>query len=156
MACQPAINIGITTFMALHAEAHFEIHRRQAVHCLHLPVAFDAIEFCPTYVGLVSELDMVRNIKDTNPGNRRIRVKMLLLLNDLRMHRNYVLMAVKALLHRRDLRRLGTLDKRVAEPAIYLLYSCVYTMAEVDGLLRPYLLNWVAIVKVQHHYNKNY
>ena len=155
MACQPAINIGITTLVALHAEAHPEIHRRQAVHCLHFPVAFDAIEFCPTDMGLVPKFNMVRNVEDANPGDRRIRVEMLLLLNNLRMHRNYVLMAIKALLHWRNLRRLGTFNKGVAEAAIYLFYSRVHPMAEVDGLLRPYLLNRVAIVKVQHHHNKN-
>ena len=136
MARQPAIELGVPFLVARDAESHLKIHALQAVHGGHIAVALRTVEFPPPYVRLVVELDEVRDEEDLYPGDRGLRVQVLLLLHQLRMGGDDVLVTEETLLHFGKPRVFGPFHVRVTEAAVDLLHASVHPVAEIDGLNR--------------------
>ena len=136
-------------FMAINAETHFKLHRDQTIKFLHVSVALDTIHLASN-MRLMIEFDMIRNIIDSNPGHRCLRVEVPLLLDDLGMLGDNRAVAEKALLDRRNTGILRSVDKGVAESTTDFLDPSMDPMAEIDGLLRSNRLRRIDIVKIEH------
>ena len=149
MACEPTVELRLSLPMAIDAETHFKIHRKQAIEFLHLTMALDTIHLASN-MRLVIEFDMIRNIKDSNPGDRCLRVKMPPLLHDLGVLSNNISMAEKALLDGRNPGILRSVDKGVAESTTDLLDPCMNPMTEIDRLLRSNRLLRIHIIEIDH------
>jgi hypothetical protein len=149
MACEPTVELRLSLSMAIDAETHFKIHRDQAIEFLYVSMALDTIHLTAN-MRLVIEFDMIRNIKDSNPGYRCLRVEVPPLLHDLRVLRNNRAVAEKALLDGRNPGILRSVHKGVAESTTDLLDPCMNPMAEIDRLLRSNRPGRIDIVKIEH------
>ena len=89
-------------------------------------------------MGIVNELDMVRQPVNSNPVDREIILEGVDDLEDLWVIRVDLLVAEVALLHRRQARRLCRVGGPVAELTIDLGVLDVEIMREFDGLSRCY------------------
>lgn len=67
MACQPAVDIGISLVMAFQTHAHLPVFGRQAVQVFDRTVAFLAGDLF-VYMALVVEQDVFSHIVDLDPG----------------------------------------------------------------------------------------
>ena len=66
---QPAVDFRILLFVAGDTKVHLEINRLEAVKGGHGTVAFRAIQLSPVDVRFMAELDVIRYVKDAQPGN---------------------------------------------------------------------------------------
>ncbi len=135
VACQPAIDLSISLLVAVDAKPHLKIHLAQTIGGGHRPMAHGAIDLAPRNVGLMPELDIIRDTEDANPLHRLSGFVVLLLFHQLRVIGDDVLVAKKTLLHDGNTGVFGPVHKGMAETAVDLLDPSVYPMAEVDGLL---------------------
>ncbi len=101
MTCEPTVDLRLSLPMAIDAETHFKIHRDQAIEFLYVSMALDTIQLTAN-MRLVIEFDMIRNIKNSNPGYRCLRVEVPPLLHDLGVLRNNRAVTEKALLDGRN------------------------------------------------------
>ena len=150
MTRQPTIQLGIHLPVTADAKSHFKFYGPQAIHGLHLSMALRAVQTCPFDVGNVIEKNKARHPVNPYPGHRLFLLIMLLFLENLRMVRNDVLMAEKALLHWGQAGIRGAFDKGMAEPAVDLLYPGMDPMAEIDRLLRAKPLSGEAVIEIEH------
>ena len=134
MACEPAVELRLSLPVAIDAETHFKIHRDQTIEFLNVSMALDTIHLASN-MQLVIEFNMIRNIKDSNPRYRCLRVEVPPLLHDLGVLRNNRAVAEKALLNRRNARILRSVHKGMTESTPDLLDACMDPMAEIDRLL---------------------
>ena len=134
MACEPTVELRLSLPMAIDAETHFKIHRDQAIEFLHVTMTLDTIHLASN-MQLIIEFDMIRNIKDSNPRYRCLRVEVPPLLHDLGVLRNNRAVAEKALLDGRNPGILRSVDKGITESTTDLLDPCMDPMAEIDRLL---------------------
>jgi hypothetical protein len=79
MARQPAVKLGLVFPVAANTEPHLKFHPFQAVFGLHVSVAYAAVKFSPDMPFMV-KLNIVRQIKNPYPLNRRPGIQMLPLL----------------------------------------------------------------------------
>ena len=105
MTRQPAIHIGILLLMTFQAHPHAPVFVRQPVKVLNLPVAFPAGNFTVNMT-LMIEQDMLGHIVDFYPGGRGIGVEILVLFLNPGMFFDDIVMAVQALFHRRNARKV--------------------------------------------------
>jgi len=149
MTCEPTVELRLSLPMAIDTETHFKIHRDQAIEFLYVTMALDTIHITAN-MRLVIEFDMIRNIKDSNPGYRCLRVEVPPLLYDLGVLRNNRAMAEKALLDGRNTGILRSVHKGVAESTTDFLDPCMNPMAEIDRLLRSNRSVRVHIIEIDH------
>ncbi len=134
MARQPTIQLGVSPLVTVDAKSHLEFHGNQAIPFLYIPMAYRTIDVFLD-VPLVIELNVIRHIKNPNPGDRIFLLIVQLQLPDLWMLGNDVFMAEQALPHRRNAGLSGSLHKGVAEPTTDSLDPCMDPVAEIYRLL---------------------
>ena len=105
MARQPAIDIGIFLVVAFQTHSHAPVLERQALRIFNLTVAFQAGDLF-VYMALVVEQNVFRHIVYLHPGRGCSGVEIFVLFLDLRVLFNDVIMAVQALFHGRDARKV--------------------------------------------------
>ena len=149
MACEPAVELRLSLPVAIDAETHFKIHRDQTIEFLNVSMALDTIHLASN-MQLVIEFNMIRNIKDSNPKYRCLRVEVPPLLYNLGMLRNNRPVAEKALLDERNPGILRSVHKGVAESTTDFLDPCMNPMAEIDRLLRSNRSVRVHIIEIDH------
>ncbi len=154
MARQPAVKLSFSLLMTIDAKAHFEIHALKPIELSDISVTSHTVDLPPVHMGQVLELDVVRNKEDSDPGNRVLRIQVLLFFHYLRVSRYDVFMTEKALLHLGQSRMLRPLDIGVTKATIYLLHSRVHPVAEIDGLLRTDFLIRIEIVEVEQSHDR--
>ena len=137
MTGQPAVELSLPFSVAFHAKAHLKIDGDEPVLSLNVAMALLAIDSVPAHMRLMTEEDIIRREENPNPRDRFLRLKVLLLLQNLRMLGDDVFMAEKTFLHRRESRVLGTLHKGMTEAAVDVFHACMDAMAERNGLLWP-------------------
>lgn len=154
VACQPAVDLSIFLLVAGNAKTHLKVHGSQPVHGLHLAVAVAAFQLTPEDVRLVVELHIIGHVIDLNPGHWGIGIIVLSFFNNLRVLGNDIFVAEETLLHRRQPRVSGAIDKGMAKPAVDLLDSCMHPMAEKDRLPRADSSTRIKVIEVQHRSNQ--
>lgn len=122
--------------MAPYAESHLEVHLLEPVPLGHVPVALGAIQ-SKEDMRLVVEVHMVWHIIDSHPRHWCLVLIVPSFLLNLRMLRNYMVVAKKTLLHLRKTRPGRSVHKRVTEPTADLLHPSMNSMTEMDGLFHP-------------------
>lgn len=100
------------------------------------------------------EVDKIRYIEDAPPGNRTVRIQVPFLKLNLGMIGNYPVVAVEALLYRRQTGVLPPLDIGMAKATIDLFDPRMDPMAEIDRLDRAYAALRVEIGKIEHDSDK--
>lgn len=137
MTGQPAVELSLPFSVAFYAKTHLKIDGDEPVLSFNVAVALLAVDFVPAYVRLMTEEDIIRREENPNPGDRFLHLKVLELLQNLRMLGNDVLMAEKTFLHRRESRILRALHKGMTETAVDFFHACMDAVAERNRLLRP-------------------
>jgi len=105
VARQPAIDIGVFLVVAFQTHSHLPVFERQALQIFNLTVAFQAGDLF-VYMALVVEQYMFCHIVYFHPGCRGLGVEIFVFFLDLGMFFNNIIMAVQALFHRRDARKI--------------------------------------------------
>ncbi len=147
MTTEIAVELRLFFLVTGDAELHLEFHFAQAVHRWDIPMTPQAVDLSH-HVRAMPEFHEIRNEEYADPGHRNLLVQILLFLQNLRVRRDYVLMAKKALLDFRQSRMLPTVHERVAETAIDLFDSGMNPVAEIDRLDRPDVLYREKVKKV--------
>jgi hypothetical protein len=145
MTAQIAVKLRMFLLVACDAEIHLEIDPAQTVHRWDVAVTPEAVDL-RNDVRLMPELYKIGNKVDADPGNRYLVVQILLLFDNLRVHRNYIFMAKETFFDFGQSRMLSTLDIRMAETAVDLFYPGVYPVAEIDRLDRSDVLSREKVV----------
>jgi hypothetical protein len=135
MTRKPAVQLGILFLVAVDAEAHFEIPYRQSVLGLYGSMALLTGDF-PFDMPLVIEKHMFGYVGDLAPRSRSLCIIIEVLLKDLWMKTDYVIMTIKALLHRRDSGVIGAGYIGMAELALDQFHPRVDPVAERNRLFR--------------------
>lgn len=148
MTRQPAVHLGAHLLVAIDAKAHFEILADQTVHFFHLAMTILAVK--PRFeMRPVVEFHMVRNVKNPNPGHRRLRFQMPPLLHDLGVLGNDVLVAIETKVHGRDSGVMRPFDIGMTEAAVDLLDAGMHPMAEKNRLNRTDPLTGGKIIEIE-------
>ena len=117
-------------------------------------MADGTIDFAPGDVRLVPELYEIRDIEETNPSNRIFGFISSFLLNQLRVIRDDVLVAKKALFHGRKSGVFRPFNIGMTETAVNLLHPGMHPMTEIDGLLRTNVRFRIPVIEVEHDSHK--
>lgn len=149
MTRQPAIELGFFLSMTVYTESHLKVNRDQPVIPLHVPVAGGAINAAPD-MGLMTEFDMVGDVKDPDPGDRGQGIEISSLLHDFRVLGDDVGMTEEAEPYRRDAGVPGAFRVGMAESAADLFDAGMNPVAKKDGLLRADGLLGMEVVEIDH------
>jgi hypothetical protein len=149
VARKPAVELGLLLFVAVHTETHLKINRDQTIILFNIPVARRAIDLVPD-MGLVIKFDMIRDIIDSDPGDRGLGIIIFPLLHDFRVLRNDILMAEEAQTHGGDPCVFGAICEGMAEPAADLFRARMNPVAEINRLFGADGLMGIEIVKIGH------
>ena len=121
-------------FVTVDTELHVEILSLDAIHGFHRSVALLAGDFLFD-VPLVVKQHVLGQIVGLFPGCRGLGVVIAVFLQDLRMPRNDVVVAVQAFFHRRQPGMLGVAHVGVAVFALDVFDPGMHPMAEGYRLL---------------------
>ena len=95
VARKPAIQLGLLLPVTVHTETHLKINRYQAVIFIHLSMAGHAIDLVPD-MGLMIKFDMIREIIDSDPGDRNPGIIIPFFPHNFRMLRDDIFMTEEA------------------------------------------------------------
>ena len=95
VARKPAVELCLPLSMTVHTKTHLKIDRDQTIICLNIPVARQAIDLVPD-MGLVIKFDMIRDIIDSDPGDRGLGIIIFPFLHNFRVLRDDILMTKEA------------------------------------------------------------
>ena len=147
MTRQPAVQLGIELLMTGDTKLHLKFHRHQSIHLLYFSVTVHTIDFSLD-MGLVVEFYMIGYVIHPHPGDGGFGFQMPSLLHDLGMVGNNVLMTEETFTDLGDSSIMRAVNKGMAKSTVDLLHPGMNPVAEIDGLLGPYGLLGVKIVKV--------
>ena len=98
MARKPAVKLGLSFPVTGDAKFHLKRHRHQAIKFFYITMAHSTIDIFSDMRGVI-ELNIVRNIIDPLPGNRRFCFQVPALLYQLRVLRDDVIMTEETFAH---------------------------------------------------------